>query len=316
MGSGPETLQQAILYFADKLKALEYLARFRWPDGKPTCPRCESQENSFISTRQLWKCKACKKQFSAKSGTIMEDSPIGLDKWLPAIWMLCGCKNGISSYELSRDLGVSQKAAWFMLHRIRLAMQKGSFEKKLCGAIEADETFVGGRAANMHLDKYTRRMGQGRLARGGMTGKTVVMGLLERHGEARVKVLPTRRKHHVQAEVRKHVEPGSALYTDALKSYDGLAEYAHEFIDHAEEYVRDQVHTNGLENFWSLFKRSLKGTYVSVEPYHLQAYADEQAFRYNNRKATDAQRFESALSQIAGRRLTFVELTGKDMDAR
>lgn len=153
------------------------------------------------------------------------------------------------------------------------------------------------------------------MARGGVKGKTVVMGLLERHGEARIKVVPTRRKKHVQAEVRKQVEPGSNLYTDSLKSYEGLDEYVHEFIDHAEAYVRDNVHTNGLENFWSLFKRTLKGTYVSVEPYHLQAYADEQAYRYNNRKVEDVDRFVGALSQIVGRRLTFAELTGKGLDA-
>jgi len=323
-GNGlPETLQQAILYFADKDRALQFLVRFRWPDGKPTCPWCDSQENSFVSTRSIWKCKGCKKQFSVKAGTVMEDSPIGLDKWLPAIWMLCGCKNGISSYEISRDLAVSQKAAWFMLHRIRLAMQAGSLEKKLSGHIEADETFVGGKVENMHLDKQVRRIMQGRGGRG-PKGKAIVMGLLERHGEARVKVIPTRRKKHVQAEIRQHVEPKSALYTDALKSYDGLSEeYVHEVIDHTEAYVRDKViHTNGLENFWSLMKRTLKGTYVSVEPFHLQAYADEQAFRFNNRKdATgepigDAQRFVKVLSQVAGRRLTFAELTGKGLDAQ
>lgn len=314
----PETLQQAILYFADKQRALEFLTRFRWPDGKPTCPWCGSQENSFVSTRSIWKCKGCKKQFSAKAGTIMEDSPIGLDKWLPAIWMLCGCKNGISSYEIKRDLGVSQKCAWFMLHRIRLAMQKGSFDKKLCGVVEADETFIGGKVENMHLDKQVRRIMQGKGGRG-PKGKAIVMGLLERHGEARVKVVPTRRKKHVQSAVREHVEPKSALYTDALKSYDGLQEYEHEVIDHTEAYVRGAVHTNGLENFWSLMKRSIKGTYVSVEPYHLQAYADEQAFRFNNRGSkeqpvSDADRFTKALSQVAGRRLTFDELTGKGLD--
>lgn len=314
MDALPATLQQAILYFSDKQRALGFLTRFRWPDGKPICPWCGSTENSFVSTRSIWKCKGCKKQFSAKAGTIMEDSPIGLDKWLPAIWMLCGCKNGISSYEISRDLAVSQKCAWFMLHRIRLAMQRGSFNK-LSGTVEADETFVGGKVENMHLDKQVRRILKGQGGRG-PKGKAIVMGLLERHGEARVKVIPTRRKKHVQAMVKEHVEPKSALYSDALKSYDGLDEqYAHEVIDHTEAYVRDNVHTNGLENFWSLMKRAIKGTYVSVEPYHLQAYADEQAYRFNNRKVDDAERFVGVLSQIAGRRLTFEELTGKGLDS-
>jgi transposase-like protein len=315
----PKTLQQAILYFADKERALEFLTWFRWPDGKPTCPWCGSQENSFVSTRSIWKCKGCKKQFSAKAGTIMEDSPIGLEKWLPAIWMLCGCKNGISSYEIGRDLGVSQKAAWFMLHRIRLAMQNGSFEKKLKGKVEADETFVGGKVANMHLDKQTRqRMGKKRI--GGFQGKTVVMGLLERHGEARVKVLPNTRKHHLRGHIFDNVAKGTTIYTDALKSYEHLGDFhdfKHEVIDHTEAYVRDQViHTNGLENFWSLFKRALKGTYVSVEPFHLQAYADEQAFRFNNRKVDDVDRFVAAVSQIAGKRITWAELTGKELDSQ
>lgn len=216
----PETLQQVILYFSEPANTLKVMVAFRWPDGI-TCPRCSGKVVSFISTRSVWTCKACKKQFSVKLGTIFEDSPISLDKWLAGLWMIVSDKNGISSYEIGKALGISQKSAWFMLHRLRLALQRGSFEKKLCGEIEADETFVGGKAANMHMDKYNRRMAQGRLARGGMTGKAVVMGLLERHGEARVKVLPSRRKHHVQPELRKHVEPGSSVYTDSLKSSRG-----------------------------------------------------------------------------------------------
>jgi transposase-like protein len=313
----PKTLQEAIIYFADVKVATEFLAKFRWASGKATCPKCGSQESSFLTTRLIWKCKGCKKQFSAKTGTIMEDSPIGLDKWLPAIWMLCGCKNGISSYEIGRDLRVSQKTAWFMLHRIRLAMQSGSIEKKLSGTVEADETFVGGKLINMHLDKQTRmRMGKKRT--GGFEGKAVVMGLLERHGKARVKVLPNTRAFHVRTNVIENVERGSAVYTDSLRSYRNLPVdgYEHEFIDHAEAYVKGNVHTNGLENFWSLFKRALKGTYVSVEPFHLQAYADEQCFRFNERKVEDSDRFEKALSQIAGKRLTFAELIGKELDGQ
>jgi transposase-like protein len=318
MESGtPKTLQQAILYFSDVKVATEFLAKFRCPDGKPTCPKCGAQETSFLSTRLIWKCKSCKKQFSAKSGTVMEDSPIGLDKWLPAIWMVCGCKNGISSYEMSRDLGVSQKSAWFMLHRIRLALKSGSFEKKLTGEVEADETFVGGKVSLMNNKTKVRKiLREGRIGGGGTVGKAIVMGLLERHGEARVKVLAKRRRHHVLPEVLKHVELGSTMYTDQLQSYrDLVANYAHEVIDHTEGYVKGQVHTNGLENFWSLFKRTLKGTYVSVEPFHLQAYADEQCFRFNNRKVEDADRFESALSQVAGKRLTFAELIGHEKDS-
>jgi len=316
----PVTLQQAIIYFSDKKVALEFLAKFRWPDGKPACPKCGSLESSFLSTRSIWKCKGCKKQYSAKSGTIMEDSPIGLDKWLPAIWMLCGCKNGISSYEIARDLGVTQKSAWFLLHRIRLALESGSIEKKLSGDVEADETFVGGKIRSMNMKAKGRFiLKHGRLP-SGPTGKAIVMGLLERHGkaegasQARVQVLAKRQRGHVMPVVNHYVEKGSNVYTDELRSYrDLLVEYTHEVIDHTEAYVRDKViHTNGMENFWSLFKRSLKGTYVSVEPYHLQAYADEQCFRFNNRKDSDADRFIAALSQIAGKRITFAELTGKE----
>lgn len=311
----PETLQQAILYFADLDKALEFLTAFRWADGKPTCPWCGSQENSFVSTRRIWKCKGCRKQFSIKAGTVIEDSPIGLDKWMPAIWMIVNDKNGISSYELARGLAVGQKTAWFMLHRIRLAMKNGSLDK-LSGEVEADETFVGGKIGNMNTKAKARKLLRGdRLVGGGTVGKTIVMGLLERHGNARVKVLSKRRIGNVQGEIKKHVEQGSAVFTDQLQSYRGLiAEYAHDVIDHTEAYVKGNVHTNGMENFWSLFKRMLKGTYVSVEPYHLQAYADEQCFRFNNRKLTDAERFTIAVSQIVGRRITFNELIGKTVD--
>ena len=307
----PETLQMAILYFSDLDRAQEFLTRFRWPDGKPTCPRCDCQENSYISTRRIWKCKGCKKQFSAKSGTIMEDSPIGLDKWLPAIWMICGCKNGISSYEIARGLGVSQKTAWFLLHRVRAAMQHGGLEK-LAGEIEADETFVGGNVRNMHR-KSKRHI---RAKNDSNWGKTIVLGLLQRDGHVRAAVAPSRRRHNVHSNIANNVETGSTLYTDDFPGYDNLPEgITREFVNHLTSYVEGRVHTNGMENFWSLLKRTLKGTYVSVDPVHLQAYVDEQAFRFNNREFRDADRFVSVLSQIAGHRLTFKELITKELDS-
>ncbi|HUO32107.1 MAG TPA: IS1595 family transposase [Bryobacteraceae bacterium] len=311
----PRTLQEAVIYFADLKNCVAYMVARRWPDGV-ICPTCGSSKVKYQEKHARWQCSAKhpKRQFTAKVGTIFEDSPIGLDKWLTAVWMITNCKNGVSSWEMHRTLGVTQKTAWFMLHRIRLAMQSGAF-KKLSGAVEADETFVGGKVANMHLDKQTRaRMGKKRI--GGYEGKTAVMGLLERHGEARVKVIPNTRKHSVRAHIFENVKRGSTIYSDALKSYQHLEDYGfeHEFIDHAEAYVRDNVvHTNGLENFWSLLKRALKGTYVSVEPFHLQAYADEQCFRFNNRKdMDDADRFDAVMQQIVGKRLTYAELTGKD----
>src|ERR1022692_419313 len=307
----PETLQMAVLYFGDEDRALGFLTKFRWPEGKPTCPRCQCQETSFISTRRIWKCKGCKRQFSAKSGTIMEDSPIGLSKWLPAIWMICGCKNGISSYEIGRDRGVSQKTAWFMLHRIREAMDKGTIEK-LSGEIEADETFIGGAVGNMH--RKSKRCIKAK--NDGNWGKTIVLGLLQRDGRVRAAVAPSRRRHQVHSHITDNVEPGSKLYTDEFNSYDNLPEgITREFVNHLHSYVMGRVHTNGMENFWSLLKRTLKGTYVSVDPVHLQAYVDEQAFRFNNREFRDADRFVSVLSQIAGHRLTFKELITKELDA-
>jgi len=281
----------------------------RWPDG-PVCPACSHKEHYYLKSQRRWKCKECYKQFSVKVGTIFEDSALGLDKWLAALWMLVNCKNGISSYEVARDLGISKKSAWFMMHRLRRALQRGSLMKVGGGGseVEVDETFIGGKARNMHLDKRQRR-----ITGTGGKDKTAVMGILERDGEVRTIVVPNRRRNVLQEEVKKHVAAGTALYTDALLSYDGLAnDYAHKVIDHAESYVDGRVHTNSLENFWSLLKRGISGTYVSVEPFHLFRYLDEQTFRYNNRKEmNDADRFNLALSQIAGKRLTFAELTGK-----
>jgi transposase-like protein len=317
---GPDTLQQAILYFQDPTNCREYLVAHRWPDGV-TCPRCGSESVIFQPKYNRWQCgkKHDRRQFTSKTGTIFEDSPIGLDKWLLAMWQIVNCKNGISSYELHRAIGVTQKSAWFLLHRIRLALQGGSLEKQFSGDVEADETFVGGKIRNMNLKAKGRHILKYGNVTSGVAGKAIVMGLLERHGakneasQARVQVLAKRKRGHLMPVVEHHVEKGANVYTDELKSYrELLVDYTHEVIDHTEAYVRDKVvHTNGMENFWSLFKRALKGTYVSVEPFHLQAYADEQCYRFNNRKMTDGERFDSAVKCIVGKRITFDELTGK-----
>ena len=307
----PASLRDAIVFFSDPDNCIGFMAQLRWPAGA-TCPRCGAKEPSFLSTRRLWKCRGCKKQFSAKVGTVFEDSPIPLEKWLPAVWLVVNCKNGISSYEMGRALGVSQPAAWFMGHRIRLAMHSGSFDK-LSGEVEVDETYIGGKARNMHKGKRTLKI----TGTGGM-GKVAVMGLLERHGEdghstVKAKVVPNVKRKTLAPEVREHVEEGSEVFTDALKSYDDLgAEYVHGVIDHAEKYVEGKIHTNGMENFWSLLKRSLKGTYVSVEPFHLFRYLDEQSFRFNSRKMTDGMRFLRAAAGIIGKRLTYTALTGAE----
>jgi transposase-like protein len=283
------------------------MMELRWPDGKVKCPECGSEKVCYLAKNRLWKCYAThpKPRFTLKSGTIFEDSPIALEKWLPAVWMLLNCKNGISSWELHRALGVTQKTAWFMLHRIRLAAQNKTFNK-LAGEVEVDETFIGGKARFMHSDKRAEKI-HGR----GPDGKAIVAAVLERGGTVRAKVCSTRRKPELQELVRENVEAGSNVYSDALKSYDGLNEFQHQVVDHAIEYVNGNVHTNGLENFWSLLKRSLKGTYVSVEPFHLFRYLDEQSFRYNNRDMTDLDRFVSVMRHIVGRRLTYKQLTGK-----
>jgi transposase-like protein len=238
----------------------------------------------------------------------MEDSALGLDKWLVAIWMQTSCKNGVSSWEIHRALGITQKCAWHMLHRIRLALQDDNCGSKLSGEVEVDETFIGGKARNMHRAKRERV-----ITGTGGKDKTVVMGLMERGGNVRAMVVDNRRKKELQKQVREHVEAGAAIFSDELKSYAGLsADYQHAVINHAVEYVNGKVHTNGMENFWSLLKRGLHGTYISVEPFHLFRYIDEQVFRYNNRNdMNDGDRFSLAVSQIAGKRLTYAEVTGK-----
>lgn len=304
----PTTLLEAVTYFSDPNTCREFMVNLRWPDGIVTCPHCGSTEPRFMEKRGIWQCKnkECRKQFSVKVGTIFEDSPLPLQKWLPVLWLLANAKNGISSYEIHRAIGVTQKTAWFMLHRVRLAMQTESF-CKLQGEVEVDETYIGGKARNMHKARRAEKI----KGTGGM-GKTAVMGLLERHGEVRTKVVPNVRRDTLQPEVRKHVEPGSAVFSDDLHSYRGLGdEFVHEVVNHAEEYVRGRVHTNSLENFWSLFKRTVNGTYVSVEPFHLFRYLDEQEFRFNSRKTNDADRFLYVASAVSGKRLTYRELIGK-----
>jgi transposase-like protein len=309
----PQTLIDAIRYFADPDRTLCFMVAIRWPDGVK-CPTCGSEEVSFLKTRRLWKCKNRhpRQQFSIKVGTIFEDSPIGLDKWFTAMWLIGNCKNGISSYEIARDLHVTQKTAWFMDHRIRFAMKTGSFEK-MKGEVEADETFIGGLARFMHKDRR-----EAAIKGTGGAGKVAVMGLLERHGKdqisrVRAKVLRNVRAESLHKEIRDNVEAGSEMFTDAWVGYKHIdRDYVHNVIDHAEKYAEGRVHVNGIENFWSLLKRGIKGTYVSVEPFHLFRYLDEQAFRFNMRKNSDGQRFTEALSGVTGRRVTYKELTGKE----
>lgn len=306
----PKTLQEAIVYFADEDNCMNYLRVRRWPDGVVVCPTCGRDDVSYLAKQKKWQCKSRhqKRQFSIKVGTIFEGSPIGLDKWLCAVWMLTNCKNGVSSYEIGRAIGVTQKTAWFMLQRIRLAMQDEDGGGTLGGEVEVDETFIGGLARNMHKDKRAQR-----ITGTGGKDKTIVFGLMERGGRARAMVVDRRTRKALQAEIRKHVQAGSNIFTDELRSYDGLAtDYEHAVVNHAIQYADGTVHTNGMENFWLLLKRGIRGTYVSVEPFHLFRYLDEQCFRFNYRNdMDDADRFSFVLSQIAGKRLTYAQLTGK-----
>jgi transposase-like protein len=313
----PETLQEAMKYFDDDERAFNYMKQVRWPSGVVTCYHCGSEKHSFISTRKIWKCKDCKKQFSIRLGTIFNDSPIGFDKWICATWLIANAKNGISSYELGRSLGVCQKTGWFMLSRIRLALQNGSI-MKLGGTVEVDETFIGGKARNMHADVKKAK----NIKTGGVS-MTPVQGLLERKtgkqaSRVILKVVDTRKRAELQGNVREYVLKGSEVHTDELRSYRGLNdEYTHQVINHAECYVKGHVHTNGMENFWSLLKRTIKGTYVNVEPFHLFRYLDEQAFRFNERKDKDGDkgRFIKAISGIIGKRLTWKQLTADGLQA-
>ena len=313
----PTTLQAAIKYFANEDRAFEFMKNVRWPDGIVTCPRCGGSENSFITTRKLWTCKTCKtrKQFTIRVGTILEDSPIGFDKWICAFWLISNAKNGISSYEIGRALGVTQKTGWFLLHRIRLSLQNGTIVK-IEGTVEVDETFIGGRARSMNnKTKKTRKINTS------MKHLTPVQGLLERttdkkasahHREAGDEQL---QKAELDPNVRKYVLKGSVVNTDELKSYEDIGdEYTHNVINHAECYAKGHVHTNGMENFWSLLKRTIKGTYVSVEPFHLFRYLDEQAFRFNERREKDGDqgRFLKAIAGMVGKRLTWANLTAQE----
>lgn len=304
----PKTLREAVVRFADPQVAHDFFVTMRWPNGV-ACPRqgCGSADVAKIKNRNAWRCRECDRQFTAKLGTVFEDSPIGFDKWLPAMWLLSANRNGISSYEIARGLGVSQKTAWFMRHRLRLAMKAGDGDI-LSGEVEADETFIGGSRANRRGNIGAQNTGAP--SKGPYVGKTTVMGIIERGGRVRAFVVPNVRRATVMPRIREHVLPGSTVYTDALKSYRDVAyQYRHEIIDHTIAYAEGRVHTNSIENFWSVLKRTLAGTYICARPFHLDAYLDEQVFRFNARRDKDAERFVQALKGADGRRVTWVQLT-------
>lgn len=318
MNSQPKTLTEAIRYYSDTQTCINAVAALRWENGIPVCPKCNTAEGArkhyWLDAQKRWKCYSCRKQFSVKVGSIFEDSPLSLDIWLIALWMLCNCRNGVSSYEIARATGIAQKSAWFVLSRLRLVLKVAS--PVLMGAtvtpVEMDETFIGGKPKNMHR---SRRLKQ-RIGTNGFAEKTAIFGMLERGSrEVRATVIPNVKRETLQGEILKNVGFGSTIYTDGWMGYEGLKqkEFVHETVNHMEEYVRGEVSTQAIENFWSCLKRTLNGTYVAVEPFHMERYLDEQMFRFNNRIGhTDGTRFQKALAQVGGKRLTWVELTGKE----
>ncbi len=306
----PRTLQEAVKAFADNQFCIDLIAAMRWSDGQAVCPNCKQSNNHFMASRKVWQCKnkECKKQFSVKVGTIFEDSAIGLDKWLLAMWLIVNAKNGISSYELHRAIGITQKSAWFVLHRVRTAMTVGSIEK-MSGTVEIDETYIGGKGRNMHAKKR-RELG----LTVGMKHKTGVMGLVQRGGKVTAKVIKSANVETCEGYIAENVEAGASVYSDNAGGYRNVHKmieaYRHEVVNHATEYVRGNVHTNSIENFWSLLKRTIKGTYVSVSPAHLQKYVEEQMFRYNERETNDQIRFVRLIESISGKKLTYTQLIG------
>jgi transposase-like protein len=316
--NGPETLLEAVKHYADLDVCHATMARIKWPDGVVACPSCGSVNVGFIATRRMFKCRerSCHKQFSVKVGTIFEDSPLGLDKWFVSIWAITNAKNGISSCELARAIGITQKSAWHMLHRVRHAMHQGSFSK-FTGEVESDETYIGGITKNMHR---SRRLASG-IKGGGGTGKAIVHGVLQRGNKqakvtskVKAEVINNTKLTTLLPIVRSAVADGSHLYSDTAAAYTSqqfAQAYVHQMIDHAEMYVMGRCHTNGLENFWSLLKRAISGTYVSVDAPHLCRYVDEEVFRFNERKLNDGQRFNLVMPGVVGKRLMYKTLIGK-----
>jgi transposase-like protein len=310
----PKTLVEAITLFSNPAVAHAYFAQVRWPNGV-ACPRmgCGNADVREITGRRpRWFCRECKREFTAKVGTIFEDSPIGFDKWLPAIWMISADRNGISSYEIHRALGVTQKTAWFMLHRIRLGFISPTYAR-LTGHVEADEAYIGGEVRNnKRLRAHTLRTGES--FAGKVAGdKTAVFGIVERKGEARAWVVPDTRSKTLLPKLYDAVHHEATLYTDSAGVYKVTGEEyfdQHQVINHAiGEYVRGNVHTNNIEGFWSVLKRTIKGTYIAPRPFHLQRYVEEQVFRFNARHDGDGARFKDATKGADGKRLTYKALT-------
>lgn len=296
------SLFEMVAAFPDEQSCVDHLRSIRWKNGA-FCPHCGSTKVYHFSDLRTHKCGDCRQRFSIKVGTIFEDSKIGLHKWFMAIYLITSHKKGIASAQLARDIEVTQKTAWFMLHRLRHAAETKSFNEPLKGEVEADETYVGGKEKNKHADKRVPG------SQGG-ANKAVVFGMLERGGELRVKKVPDAKARTVQAEINEHAAPGPNIMTDEHHGYRGLqGRFNHYTINHlAGEYVKHYfIHTNGLEGAWSLFKRQVFGIHHWVSTKHLGRYLGEFTLRYNRREPGEGERVNDFLSRVAGR-LTYKAL--------
>lgn len=308
MEKQPETLLEAVVYFSDEDRAHAHFNAIRWPHGI-ACPRmgCGSADIRSLGSRRRWRCKDCGRDFSAKVGTIFEDSPLPLQKWLPAVWLIANAKNGISSMELHRALGVTQKTAWFMLQRLRTSL-KIREDFQLAGEVEVDETYVGGKL------EFKKALAKGHK----MTGhydKQTVFGMVERGGQARAWTVAEPTRKELWPILQRNIRHDATVNTDAARVYTHIDEYFahHDVVNHAAaEYVRDRAYTNNIECFWNLLKRSIKGTYICPRPFHLQGYIDEQLFRFNSRDNNDGGRFQAATKMVDGKRLTYKALIGRN----
>ena len=306
------SLMEVMEYFTDEKKCLDYLMAQRF-DGAIVCPHCASTKIYCFSDGMRYKCGSCRQQFTAKVGTIFEGSKIPMKKWFVAIYLVTSHKKGISSHQLAKDIKVTQKTGWFMLHRIRFALGQGSFEVNMGGndggIVEVDEVFIGGLEKNKHASKKSSKLYGNKHA-----AKTMIVGLLERGGEVRTRVTPIVDHGTLQGIIHLNVKPGSKIVTDAHKGYVGLRDtFDHISIKHTEgKYVtKGEIHTNSIEGYWSLFQRSIIGIYHSVSPKHLQAYCDESAYRYNTRKSNEGNRVQNTISKTNGKRLTYNALISK-----
>lgn len=308
----PETMLEAARQFADPERAHDFFIQIRWPNGV-ACPRmgCGSAQVAYLPKYFRWYCNDCKRQFTVKVGTIFEDSPIPLTKWLPAIWLIASNRNGISSYELARGLGVTQKTAWFMLHRIREAMNDEHFSF-LTGTVEADETYIGGKWQNKPL--RVRRARKSQYGNQFDAGHVPVFGIVERKGRVRAWSVPNTTQKTLLPKLRDSIHPDATVYTDAATIYTHINEFFmhHSSVNHSiHEYVRGNVHTNNIECFWAVLKRTIGGTYTHVNPRHLDRYLAEQVFRFDERENDDGPRFAKAVKGADGKRLTYRNLTAK-----